>query len=314
VIKYIVRRLLAMIPVVLVLVTIIFLLFQLIPGDPAAMMLGPDATPEEVETMRQHLGLDRPAYVQLINWYSGLLRGDLGMSYFLGRPVTQAIAERLEPTLLLTLFSISLAAVVGVIIGVISAVYYGSVLDQTSMAAAVLGISIPDFWLGLNAIMLFGVKLGWLPVSGYTPLAEGVYPCLKSLLMPAVSIGIPNAALIARMTRSSMLEVLSQDYINTARAKGVAYRMVVAKHALKNALIPTLTVIGMTLSLVMGGAIVAETIFNVPGMGRLLVQSVLRRDYMVIQGLILYISLVYLVINLLVDVVYVYIDPRIRYS
>ncbi|HSB71246.1 MAG TPA: ABC transporter permease, partial [Candidatus Methylomirabilis sp.] len=296
-----------------VVATLVFVLMHLTPGDPVSAMLGMDANPADIERMRVHLGLNRPLSVQFVHWIGRVVRGDFGESIFLQVPVLAAVSERLEPTLLLTLLAIGLAVGLGIPAGVISATRFGTFSDQCFMVVALLGVSMPEFWLGLNLIFLVAVKLGWLPVAGYVPLGGDWLATLRYLVLPAFCLGFVQSTLIARMTRAVMLDVLSQDYIRTGHAKGLGVGRVVYKHALKNALIPTLTIIGITFAILMGGAIVIETVFNIPGVGRLLVQSVLRRDYPVIQGVVLLIAGFYVLINLLVDVAYAYLDPRIKY-
>jgi peptide/nickel transport system permease protein len=311
---YIVRRLLALVPVLLIVATVGFFLIYLTPGDPAAVMLGPDATTEELENLRRLMGLDRPLPVQLVRWYARTLQGDLGYSIFLQRPVLQAIIERIEPTALLTLFSLLIATAIGIPAGVAAAVRRNSWVDQISMGVALFGVSVPNFWLGLNLILLFSVYLGLFPVAGYVPVEQSVSGALRSLTLPAVTLGISASALIARMTRSSMLEVLGQDYIRTARAKGNEEPRVIFRHALRNAMIPTVTVIGLAMGGLLAGAIVTETVFALPGVGRLVISSVLRRDYPVVQGVLMFIAAIYVFVNLLVDVLYVYLDPRVKYA
>jgi peptide/nickel transport system permease protein len=311
---YLVRRLLAVIPVMLVVATVAFVLIYLAPGDPASVIAGPDATQEDVARLRLQLGLDEALPVQLYRWYGKLLRGDLGDSIFLRRPVLQAIVERLEPTLLLTLGGTMIAVLIGIPAGVVSARYHNSGVDQSFMALALVGLSVPNFLLGLLMILVFGVWLGWLPVAGYVPLEDGAWSTLRSLLMPAGALGLVQSALIARITRSSMLDVLREQYILAGRAKGLEERSIVYKHALKNAIIPTLTVVGITFALLIGGAVVIETVFNIPGVGRLIISAVLRRDYPVVQGVVLLIAVTYTLINLLIDLAYLAIDPRIRYQ
>lgn len=311
---YLLRRLLAVVPVMLVVATVAFVLIHLAPGDPASVIAGPYATEEDIARLHHQLGLDQPLPLQLVKWYGRLLAGDLGDSIFLRRPVIEAIAERLEPTLLLTGWAILIAVLIGVPAGVLSARYHNSALDQSFMALALVGLSVPSFLLGLLMILVFGVWLNWLPVAGYVPLESGLWPNLRSLLMPAVSLGLVQSALIARITRSSMLDVLREQYILASRSKGLGERAVVYKHALKNAIIPTLTVIGITLAILIGGAVVIETVFNIPGLGRLIISAVLRRDYPVIQGVVLLIAVAYTLVNLLVDLAYLTLDPRIRYQ
>ncbi len=311
---YILRRLLALVPVLLIVATVGFFLIYLTPGDPAAVMLGPDATPEDVQNLRLVMGLDRPLLVQLGRWYGRTLRGDFGYSIFLHRPVLKAIAERLEPTLLLTLMALTIAVAMGIPAGVMAAVGRNTWVDQASMGVALFGVSMPSFWLGLNLILIFSVWLGLLPVAGYIPIKESLAGALRSLILPAVTLGLSGSALIARMTRSSMLEVLSQDFIRTARAKGSQERRVIYRHALRNAMIPTVTVIGLALGGLLAGTIVTETVFALPGVGRLVISSVLRRDYPAIQGVLIFIASIYVLVNLLIDLVYVYLDPRVKYA
>ena len=310
---YVIRRLIAVIPVMLVVATVSFVLIRLAPGDPASVIAGPYASAEDIARLQQSLGLDQPLPVQLVKWWGRLAQGDLGDSIFLRRPVTEAIRERLEPTLLLTAWSMAVAVLVGVPVGVVSARHHNSVIDQSFMTLALLGLSVPNFLLGLLMILCFGVWLGWLPVAGYAALETGLWSNLRSLIMPALALGLVQSALIARITRSSMLDVLREQYILSGRSKGLSERTVIYKHALKNAIIPTLTVIGITFALLVGGAVVIETVFNIPGLGRLIISAVLRRDYPVVQGVVLLIAVTYTAINLLVDLAYLAIDPRIRF-
>ena len=312
--SYLIRRLFYLVPVMLIVVSIVFFLIHLIPGDPAAVMAGAEATVEDVERMRKVMGLDRPLYEQYILWLSHLIRGDLGDSIFLNRPVTIAIMERLEPTILLTGFSLIVALIIGIPAGVIAGAHPNTWLDKIIMVIAIMGVSVPAFWLGLNLIYFFSYKLRLFPPGNYVSLATSVQQSIYYMILPSISLGFGQSALIARILRSCMLEVLAQDYIRTARAKGLAERVVIYIHALRNAMVPTSTVIGITIAVLMGGAIITETVFNIPGIGRLVISSVLRRDYPVIQGIILFIALVYVLVNLLVDVVYCVIDPRIRYK
>ena len=310
---YLLRRVLAVVPVMLVVATVAFVLIHLAPGDPASVIAGPDAGAEEIARLRHQLGLDEPLPVQLYRWYARLLRGDLGDSIFLRRPVLQAIVERMEPTLLLTLAGTLVAVLIGVPAGVVSARYHNSAVDQGFMAVALVGLSIPNFLLGLLMILVFGVWLGWLPVAGYVPLEDGWLATLRSLVMPALALGLVQSALIARITRSSMLDVLREQYILAGRARGLAERVVVYKHALKNAIIPTLTVIGITFALLIGGAVVIETVFNIPGVGRLAYDSIVNSDLPMIQGTVLLGAFFIVTANLIVDVLYAFVDPRVRY-
>ena len=311
---YVARRLLALIPVALVVATVAFVLIHLAPGDPASVIAGPDATADDIQRLQRQLGLHASLPVQLVGWYGRLLQGDLGQSIFLRKPVTEAIADRVEPTLLLTLFATAIAIVIGVPSGVISARFHNSATDQTFMLLALLGVSVPNFLLGLIFILVFSVWLGWFPVAGYSPLEYGWLLTLRSLVLPAFALGLVQSALIARIARSSMLDVLREPFITAGRAKGLGEAAVVFKHALKNAMIPTLTIIGISFAVLVSGAVVVETVFNIPGLGRLIISAVLRRDYPVIQGVVLCIAGVYMVINLLVDLSYLLIDPRVRYQ
>jgi peptide/nickel transport system permease protein len=298
----------------LVVVTIVFLLIHLIPGDPVAVMLGPDATPSQMQATRIQLGLDRPLHEQLLGFYSRVLHGDLGRSYFLNRPVTQALWERAEPTALLTISALLVAVLIGVPSGLVAGANPGSAWDRVLMLGALLGVCVPGFWLSLNFIYLFAVKLGWLPAGGYASLFDDPWASVRYMVLPAISLGFNQSALIARIARSCTLEVMQQDYIRTARAKGLSQRVVVIGHAFRNAMVPIVTVIGITTAILIGGAVVTEIVFNIPGLGRLIISAILRRDYPVVQGVVLVTAATYVVVNLVVDVLYVFIDPRIRYG
>lgn len=309
---YALRRLLAAIPVLLLVATGVFLLLRLTPGDPAGIILGPDATEERRQELRRELGLEDPLPIQYARWLGKMARGDLDRSLFLDKPVTTALLERAQPTLLLTTLALVVSVAIGLPTGIIAARRHGSWLDVGSMGVAMVGIAMPTFWLGLNLIFVFAVLLRWLPVAGYAPLSDGVWESLRYLILPAVTLGVAQGALLARMTRSMMLEVLNQDYVRTARAKGVSERGVVVRHALRNAFLPLMTVIGLTFAALMGGAVVTEQIFNIPGVGRLLIQAIGRRDFPLVQGAVLVIAALYVLINLLVDLLYAVVDPRIR--
>jgi peptide/nickel transport system permease protein len=311
---YVLRRLLALIPVALVVATVAFVLIHVAPGDPASIIAGPDATAEDVEKIKRQMGLDRPLVVQLVSWYGRLVQGDLGRSIFLRKPVVDAILDRVEPTLLLTLSATLVSILIGVPAGVISARFHNTTTDQTFMVLALVGISIPNFLLGLLFILFFGVWLGWFPVAGYSPLEYGWLKTARSLVMPAFSLGLVQSALIARIALSSMLDVLREQFITAGRAKGLGEPAVVYKHALKNAMIPTITIIGVSFAVLISGAVVVETVFNIPGLGRLIVSAVLRRDYPVIQGVVLCIAGMYMLINLAIDLSYLVIDPRVKYQ
>jgi len=309
---FIIRRLLATIPVLLLVATGVFLLLKLTPGDPVGVLLGPDASEERRMALRDDLGLNDPMLVQYVRWLGDAVRGDLGTSIFLNKPVTSSLAERAEPTLMLTFFSSIVALAVGLPLGILAARKRGSWFDVGTMAIAIVGISMPTFWLGLNLILIFAVKLRWLPVAGYSPLSDGLWQSIKYIIMPAITLGVAQAALLARMTRSMMLDVLDSDYVRTARAKGAREFRVVMGHAFRNALLPVINVIGLIIAALLGGAVVTEQIFNIPGIGRLLIQAVGRRDVPLVQGAVLIIATVYVVVNLLVDIASAALDPRIR--
>ena len=313
-VKYIIKRILYLLPVLAVVAVVDFVIIHLTPGDPAAVILGSDATDADLAKLREQLGLNLPIYVQFGRWLWGVLHGNLGWSIFMDMPVSTAIWQHLWPTVSLTFLAETIAILVALPLGVTAAANRGTWLDQSFMTLALLGISIPSFWIGLNFIMLFAVQLNWLPAAGYQPLANGLVNHLKYLIMPAISLGIMQGALIARMTRSSLLEVLNENYIRTAEAKGLKRLVIIFKHALRNAFIPILTVIGLTFAVLIGGAVVTETVFNIPGIGKLIVTSVLRRDYAVIQGAILMTATSYVLINLVIDLMYALIDPRVRLS
>lgn len=311
--SYIGKRLVQLLPTMLIPALIVFLLVFFSPGDPSSLMLGPDATPEQIEQLSAEMGYDQPAYVQLGKWVKNLLKGDLGHSIFLNQPVTQAISEHLGVTIALTIFAMIIATVIGVSLGILSAIHRGRLLDQVSMGFSIVGVSMPEFWLALNLILLFAVRKQIFPIGGYVPFMENPLESIRTLFLPALSLGLTQAAFIARMVRSSVLEILDQEYVRTAIAKGLPNKTVVLKHVLKNALVPIVTVVGMTFSVLVGGAIAIETVFNLPGIGRLLMNAILRRDYPIIQGVVLYIAFAYIIINLITDVIYVLIDPRIEY-
>ncbi|MDW8469892.1 MAG: ABC transporter permease [Burkholderiales bacterium] len=312
-IAYVARRLLATVPVVAVVAVFVFLLLRLTPGDPAAILAGEAASAEQIAAIRRHLGLEEPLPVQFGIWLSHLARGDLGESYYFKMKVTALIGHRLEPTFALAALTILLAVLVAVPLGVLAAWRFGGWLDRGLMAFSVLGFSLPVFVLAYLLIWLFSLKLGWLPVQGYRRLAEGFWPFLKHLLLPALTLSVIYVALIARVTRAAVLEALGEDYIRTARAKGLGELRVVVRHALANAAVPIVTVIGIGIALLIGGVVVTESVYAIPGLGRLTVDAVLARDFPTIQGVILFFSLVYVLVNLLVDLSYVFFDPRIRY-
>jgi peptide/nickel transport system permease protein len=309
----IVRKLAGMLVVMYIVATMVFFLTRLAPGDPASLMLGDQASLTDIEELRRTYGLDQPVIVQYILWLKEVVRGNLGQSIFLQRSVLQAIAERAEPTFFLALFSILIAAAIGIPAGIISAVWRGQRIDQVVSAGAMLAASIPSFWLGLLFIQFFSVRMGWFPVAGYGPPGGSFAERLYHLMLPASVLGIVNSALITRFTRGSMLDVLSEDYVRTARAKGLSEARIVLRHGLGNALVPIITVVGLTAALLVGGAIVTETVFGLPGIGNLVVSAVLRRDYPVIQGALIVIAGIYVLINLSIDVLYTLVDPRVKY-
>jgi peptide/nickel transport system permease protein len=310
---YIIRRILATVPVMAIVALFVFSLLYIAPGDPAAVIAGDQATPADVERIRQSLGLDRPFVIRFGEWVWQILHADLGTSIFTNLPVAAMIAQRIEPTLSLMAVTLVLAVSIAVPIGVVAAWKADTIIDRAIMAFAVLGFSVPVFVIGYLLAYVFALKLDWLPVQGYTPLSEGLWPWLENLILPAVALGCVYVALIARITRAAMLEVLQQDYIRTARAKGMGQTTIMFVHALKNAAVPIVTVIGIGIALLIGGAVVTETVFAIPGVGRLTVDAILRRDYPVIQGIVLLFSFVYVLINLLIDLLYTVLDPRIRY-
>lgn len=310
---YIVRRLAGMMVVMLIVAAVVFIIARVVPGDPAAVMLGSSATPEDIAALRARLGLDEPLLTQFLLYLGQIARFDLGDSIFLNRPVIQALAERSELTGLLTLMSVGIAVLIGVPVGILSAAKRGRWIDQTALGLAMLAASVPSFWIGLTLIKYLAVDLTWFPVAGYGAPDASFAERLRHLVLPAIALGIPNSALILRFTRTSMLDVLGDDYVRTARAKGLPPLVVVLKHALRNAMIPILTVIGLTAAVMIAGAIVTETVFGLPGVGNLIVSAVLRRDYPVIQGALLVVSAIYVLINLSVDLLYAVVDPRVRY-
>lgn len=304
--KYFIRRILSIIPILVVISIFVFLFVHLIPGDPARLVAGQDATADDVKIVREELGLDRPLHEQYFTFMGDLSRGDLGKSLKTKKPVIEEIGSRFMPTMTLTLFSMAWAVVFGLIIGVISATNHNKWPDYIGMIIAVSGLSLPSFWLGLMLIQLFSVKLGWFPTGGYGTFAH--------YILPSMTLGAAVAAVITRFTRSSFLEIMKEDYIRTARAKGLKEKIVVWKHAMRNALLPVITMIGLRFGFLLGGSIVVETVFSWPGMGRLLIDSVKFRDYPVIQAEILLFSLQFIIINLIVDLLYALMNPEIKYE
>jgi len=311
---YIARRLFSTLIVMALVGLFVFSLLYIAPGDPAAVIAGDQASPEDVEKIRTALGLDRPFHVRFFEWSWQILRyQNLGTSMFTGMPVTELIRQRIEPTLSLAVLTLVLAVGFAVPMGVVAAWKAGGWIDRCMMAFAVAGFSVPVFVVGYLLSYFFALRLEWLPTQGYTPLKEGLWPWLESLILPATALGFVYIALIARITRATMLEVLSQDYVRTAKAKGVGQGSILFLHALKNAAVPIVTVIGIGVALLIGGAVVTESVFAIPGLGRLTIDAIVRRDYPVIQGIVLMFSFVYVIVNLCVDLLYAVLDPRIKY-
>src|SRR5579863_7074683 len=310
---YIVRRILATIPVMVVVAIFVFALLHLSPGDPAAIIAGDTATDADIARIHAKLGLDQPFYVQFAEWAWGLLRGDLGVSIFTNLPVLKLIGQRVEPTIALTVSTLIVSVLVAIPLGILAAWKAGTWIDRVVMVFAVLGFSVPVFVLAYVLIYIFSIATRLLPVQGYVAPSDGLQPFLSHLVMPSIALGLVYIALIARITRASMLDVLAQDYIRTAQAKGLPNEKVLIRHALRNAAVPIVTIIGIGVALLIGGVVVTETVFAIPGLGRLTVDAILRRDYPIIQGVILIFSAAYVLVNLLVDLSYTLLDPRIRY-
>jgi len=310
---YIIRRLLATIPVMAIVGVFVFMLLHLSPGDPAAIIAGDNATEANIAAIRQRLGLDRPLHEQFIEWVWNTVRGDLGTSMFSNLPVTTQVLQRAEPTIALTITTLFVAITLAITFGVLAAWKAGSLLDRAVMGFAVLGFSVPVFVVGYMLVYVFAMQLRWVPVQGYVTIWDGFWPWLQRLILPSTALGLAYVALIARITRASMLEVLAEDYIRTANAKGVATRRVLLRHALKNAAVPIVTVIGIGVALLISGVVITESVFNLPGVGRLVVDAIARRDYPIIQGVMILFAGVYVLVNLAVDITYTFLDPRIRY-
>lgn len=311
---YILRRLLLMIPVLVIVAIIIFGLIHITPGDPAAVMAGEEATATQVEELRERLGLNEPIHIQFITWSVNALQLDLGESLFLREPVTKLMLDRAQPTALLTLYSLIIAVLIALPAGVIAAVRRNSLVDRLLMVVAIGGAAIPNFFFGIVLILLFAVILGKLPSGGYVDIDDDPVQHFRRMILPSVALGFAAAGLLARMVRSTMLDVLNEDYVRTAFAKGLPHRRVILIHALRNALIPAMTVLGISLANLLGGAVVIETVFSLPGLGRLVVQSIQRRDFPMIQGVVLLTAVIQLTVMLLIDILYVYVDPRVRYG
>ncbi|KAB2919388.1 MAG: ABC transporter permease [Hyphomicrobiaceae bacterium] len=310
---FVIRRILATIPVLGMVAVIVFLILRLTPGDPATLLAGDNATLAQIEEIRRHLGLDRSIVVQFVSWIGHLLRGDFGESFFFKMPVAALIADRIQPTLSLALMTLIFTIVIAVPMGVIAANRRGTWVDHAVMTFSVGGFSIPVFVLGYLLIYVFAIRLNWFPVQGFKSFDAGIRPFLSHLLLPSLTLSVVYIALVARIARASVIEVLNEDYIRTAYSKGLTNRVVLTQHALRNAAIPIVTVIGMGVALLIGGAVVIESVYNIPGLGRLTVDAVLSRDYPTIQAMVLLFSFIYVMINMLVDLSYAVLDPRIRY-
>jgi peptide/nickel transport system permease protein len=310
---YAIRRILATIPVMAIVALIVFSLLYLAPGDPAAIIAGDQATPADVERIRISLGLDRPFIVRFGDWVWQVLHGNLGTSIFTNLPVTHMIAQRVQPTVSLLILTLTFSICLSIPMGVVAAWKQGRTVDRTVMVIAVLGFSVPVFVVGYVLAYTFALQLDWLPVQGYTPIEDGVIPWLRNLVLPTITLGLAFIALQARITRATMVDVLSQDYVRTAKAKGVDQRELLFVHALKNAAVPIVTIIGLGFAGLLGGTVITESVFAIPGVGRLVVDAILRRDYPVIQGVVLIVSFLYVLVNLAVDLLYTVFDPRIRY-
>lgn len=311
--SYIVRRLVSLVGVMALVAVLAFLLIHITPGDPAQVMLGEEATAEAIERVRAQLGLDAPLHIQFVQWFDKLFRGEL-MSIYTRQPVVEAIMSRLPVTASVSLGALLVAVAIGFPLGLLSAVYRGTWIDGLGMVIASTGVAIPPFWLGMNMIFLLAVTWQWLPSGGYVPFGESPVGWVKSIAMPSFSLGFVQAALLARMTRSCVVDVLNEDYVRTARSKGIRERLVVLRHALPNALNTILTVIGLIVGLLMSGAVVTEQVFTLPGIGRLLIGAVTNRDYTIVQAVIIFAAFTYALINLVVDLLYAFVDPRITYS
>ncbi|ABA81746.1 ABC transporter permease subunit [Rhodobacter sphaeroides] len=312
VLRFLIRRMVSAVPVLFVVSLVTFAIIAIVPGDVTAELAGAEATAEQRAVIRDQLGLNQPLYQQALRWYGNLLQGDLGHSYLLNMSVTDAVLERLPVTLSLAGLALVLAVVLGVLLGVLAAIRHDSWVDQGTMSVALIGLSVPDFWLGLIMISVFSVGLAWFPTGGYVPFSEDALGWARSMALPSLALAFTQMGVIARMTRSSMLEVMGQDYIRTARAKGMRRHTVVFKHALRNALVPVITVIGVMTGVLLGGAVVIESVFSLPGVGRLIIGAIQRRDFPIIQGGLLITASLFVFVNILVDLAYGWFDPRVR--
>ncbi|WP_209123636.1 ABC transporter permease [Alkalihalobacillus sp. BA299] len=312
--KFTIKRLINIIPTLLIVATIVFVINRIIPGDPAAVMLGPQATVEDIAEMRIKLGLDQPIFMQYIDYIINLLKGDFGQSIYYKESVLILILDRFPNTVLLSVTALMIALLIGIPAGMIAATKQNSILDYIVMLGALVGVSMPVFWLGIMLVLQFSVNLGWFPATGIGSMDQGFGNVFIHLILPSITLSTIPMATFARITRSSMLEVISQDYIKTARAKGLNEFFIIAKHALKNALTPILTVMGMQISLLLGGSVLTETIFSWPGMGRLIIDAIDKRDFMIVQGAVLFVALIFVLVNLIVDILYKVVNPRVNYT
>lgn len=311
--SFIIRRLFSAVPVLFMVAVIVFSMLRLTPGDPAAIIGGDGATIQQLEEIRRNMGLDKPVFTQFVQWMGQLLRGNLGDSLISGTPVTNLIADRISPTIILAVLTVCFSVIVSLPLGILAAWRRGHFLDRIVMAGSVFGFSVPVFITGYILIYFLSMKLGLFPVQGYKPPSDGFWPFLQRMVLPTLSLSTVYIALISRIVRTSMIEVMNEDYIRTARAKGLSDRGVLLRHALKNAAVPIVTIIGVSIAMLIGGVVVTETVFNIPGLGRLVVDAILARDYPVVQALLLLFSFMYVLINLLIDLTYSLLDPRIRY-
>lgn len=312
--NYIIKRLLLLIPIIFIVAIIAFFITNLMPGDPVRVILGNMASEAEVVRLEKSLGLDQPLLVRFFRWFYNILKGDFGDSLYLNASVSEVLVNRLQPTFLIAIFAEVLGIIFGILLGILAAVKHRKFLDQFSITFSLLGISIPSFWLALMLMFLFSVKLGWFPVSGYEPLSEAGFGTLRYIVLPSVTLAFMQAGLLARMTRSAMLDTLKEDYIRTAKSKGLAANIIVFKHALKNSMLPVITVIGHNFAVLLGGTWIVETIFVIPGTGFMAINAIMRRDIPVIQAAIIFVAVIYVVLNLFVDISYAFLNPKIRYN
>lgn len=312
--NYIIKRLLLLIPIIFIVAVIAFFITNLMPGDPVRVILGNMATEAEVARLEENLGLNQPLIIRFFRWLASIIKGDFGDSLYLNAPVSKILLQRLRPTFLIALTAEMLGVTAGLLLGILAAVKHRKFLDQFSISLSLLGISIPSFWLALMLMYVFSVKLGWFPVSGYEPITEAGLGTLRYIILPAVTLAFMQAGLIARMTRSAMLETLNQDYIRTAKSKGLSIKIIVFKHALKNSMLPVITVIGHNFAVLLGGTWIVETIFVIPGTGFMAINAIMRRDVPVIQASIIFVAVIYVILNLFVDLSYAFLNPKIRYN